>query len=384
MSTTFGMAALLLLYLLIVLPLVFGFVYVCYFVLTLPLRRNERVRVFLELLELGLRAGRTPEMALIEASSSGYPMMGNKQHRLAAQLRSGMRLGEALERVPEALPQQVRSMLRAGERIGDIAAVLPACRQLLIDGVSQVRGAYNYLILLAFCVTPATLIIPMIIAVKVLPSFKMIFAGMGLGQLPALSELVFSQGRVFLGIQFAFLLSLWVLLAAYVGGPRLREWCSRWLPGVADAVATLLPWRRKRLQRDFVSMLALLLDAGVPEPDAVTLAADATANRIMIRRAAITRNRLAQGIKLPAALGAIDDSGELRWRINNARHAPGGFARALRGWNETLDAKAFQVEQAAAQIATSALVLANGAMVAAVVLAVFLLLVNLINEACLW
>ena len=30
----------------------------------------------------------------------------------------------------------------------------------------------------------------------------------------------------------------------------------------------LLPWRRKRLQRDFSTMLAILLDSGVPESEA--------------------------------------------------------------------------------------------------------------------
>ena len=37
-----------------------------------------------------------------------------------------------------------------------------------------------------------------------------------------------------------------------------------------------LPWRRKRFQRDFSAMLAVLLDAEVPETEAVGLAAEAT------------------------------------------------------------------------------------------------------------
>ena len=35
-----------------------GVIYVLYFLLTLPLRRNERARLFLDLLELGLKEGR--------------------------------------------------------------------------------------------------------------------------------------------------------------------------------------------------------------------------------------------------------------------------------------------------------------------------------------
>jgi hypothetical protein len=87
---------------------------------------------------------------------------------------------------------------------------------------------------------------------------------------------------------------------------------------------------------------------------------------------------------LPEALKALDDAGELHWRLANARPARGGFRRALAGWHEALDAKAFQQEQTAAQVATTSLVLFNGAIVAAFVFAIYLALINLVQEAMLW
>ena len=80
----------------------------------------------------------------------------------------------------------------------------------------------------------------------------------------------------------------------------------------------------------------------------------------------------------------MDDSGELRWRLANALHSSRGFLRALTGWHEALDAKAFQQEQAVAQLTTTGLVLFNGVMVAGIVIAVFLALIQLLNEAVLW
>ena len=61
-----------------------------------------------------------------------------------------------------------------------------------------------------------------------------------------------------------------------------------------------------------------------------------------------------------------------------------GFLSALNGWHEALDAKAFQQEQAAAQLTTTALVLFNGFIVACVVIGLFLPLVALIGAATLW
>ena len=131
-------------------------------------------------------------------------------------------------------------------------------------------------------------------------------------------------------------------------------------------------------------MLAVLLDAGLPEAEGVRLAAEATANRVVLSRATRVRQRLADGVRLADALKAMDDAGELHWRLANARPARGGFRCALAGWHEALDAKAFQQEQAAAQFATTTMVLFNGAIVASFVLAIFLVLIDLVNQATLW
>jgi type II secretory pathway component PulF len=153
---------------------------------------------------------------------------------------------------------------------------------------------------------------------------------------------------------------------------------------MVDRILYRLPWRRKRLQRDFSSMLAVLLDSEVPEVEAVSLAAESTANTVVRRRAAKVCALLDSGVKLPLAIRALDDSGELQWRLTNALQRGRGFLRALKGWHESLDAKAFQLEQASAQTATSVVVLLNGLLVAAVVIAMFLALIAILNGALLW
>jgi type II secretory pathway component PulF len=372
-------------YLLLGLLPVCGAIYLIYFLLTLPLRRNERARVFLDLLELGLREGRTPEATITEVSHSRDRSLGVRFHLLAAHLEQGLRLGQALEQVPRLLPPQVRAMLRTGERIGDIRKVLPACRLLLRDSVSEVRGALNYLILLAFALTPAMFIVPIILRIYVLPKFKEVFAGMLDGQqLPAFTRLVFDVNGISTAIQVVIIAIVSLAMLAYVGGPRLRAWLHPFFPGAQDWMLFRLPWRHKRLQRDFSAMLAVLLDAEVPETEAVQLAAQSTANLAIVRRAEKVCGLLRDGVKLPEAIRALDNSQELQWRLANALRRGAGFVRALTGWHEALDAKAFQLEQAAAQITTTVLVLVNGLLVASFLIAVFLVLITLINAAALW
>lgn len=365
-----------------------GLLQLIYFVLTLPLRRNERIRLFLDLLELGVREGRTPENAIADLAETQDPALGRRFLLVADLLKSGMRLTQALDQVPSLLPAQVRAMLAAGERIGDVRKVLPACRLLLQDGISHVRGALNYLVLLSFITSPIMIAVPLVIKFKVLPSFRQVFEGFTeSAKLPAFTRFVFADDWAFVGLQVVVLAGVWALTLLYILGPRVRDTLegmflrrTTWL----DRLAYTMPWRRKRLQRDFSSMLAALLDAGVPEGEAVRLAGDATANQTMRRRAAKVCAGLEEGVKLPEALEVMEPTGELRWRVTNAVRRGNGFARALEGWHEALAAKAFQLEQTWAQILTTSIVILNGLIVCCIMVAMFLPLIQLITQVSVW
>jgi type II secretory pathway component PulF len=365
------------------LPLM-GILYVIYFILTLPMRRNERARLFLDLLELGLKDGQTPENTVMSAAASHDRELGIRTHLIAEQLHSGCRLSQALERVPRLLPPQIAAMLKAGERIGEVGKVLPACRHLLRDGVSNVRGALNYVLLITFVLTPVSIILPIIIRIKVLPSFMSVFETMSAEPTPALTRFVFGGTPLFTMVQCLLVFVIWAFTVTYIGGPRLRGWFRFVLPQTVDWFLYRMPWRRKRLQRDFSAMLAVLLDAGVPEAEAVMLAGEATVNLVMLGRAMRVRALLNEGVKLPEAIRAMDESRELGWRLSNALRGSGGFLKALSGWHDALDAKAFQLEQTAAQTTTTALVLCNGLVVGCIVVGLFVALIQVINEAVLW
>lgn len=177
---------------------------------------------------------------------------------------------------------------------------------------------------------------------------------------------------------------VWGAAWIYIDGPRLFSWLDKVCAPVAHRVLYALPWRRKRMQRDFSAMLAILLDAGMPEPEALTVAADCTANNIFRQRTRSAVAALLQGMKLPEAIQLVDDTGEFRWRLTNAMSGRGGFFKAITGWNESLDAKAFQQEQATAQAVTAGLVVLNGIVVGFIVVSVFSVLIAIIDGGVLW
>ena len=355
-----------------------GAISLIHFLFTLPMRRAERARLFLDLLESALKRGQSVEAMILSIAQSRDRTLGVRFHLLAAHIEGGLRFVAALEKAPRFLPSQISAMLRVGEKLGDLRRVLPACREILRDRPAAVRSAMHYMILVVLLFSPAFVFVVMMTMVFVVPRFKEVAAGLGIKLWP-LTQFVFAHTTGLIGLETILFLLLVAAMVIYIGGPQFVRWFQfRELPFV-DWIAWRIPWKQKRLQRTFSAMLAALLDGGVPEAEAVRLAGDCTANEICRRRARRVSDALETGVKLDAAVRAFDRSGEFHWRLTNATHAHGGFLKVLRGWHEALDAKAFQQEEVATHALTSGLVLLNGLVVALIAIGMFGMLIMLLR-----
>ena len=349
-------------------------------IFSLPLRRRERARFFLDLIETALDRGQSVEHAIVSAAESRDPALGVRFHLLAAYLESGLRLGAALEKVPRFLPPQISAMLRAGEKLGDLKRVLPACREVLRDPPAAVRSATHYMVAVLLAFSPVAIYVMVFLTIFVFPKFREVIAGMGMLP-PAYARLAISHTGWLVGFEAVLFLLLVLATLIYIGGPQFIRWFQfQGLP-LVDWMAWRIPWKQKRLQRTFSAMLAVLLDGGVTEAEAVRLAGDCTANEICRRRTRLVIAALERGTKLDEAVRAFDDHGEFHWRLTNAIHARGGFLNALRGWHQALDAKAFQQEEAATHTITSGLVILNGLVVALIAISMFGVLIAILNKS---
>jgi type II secretory pathway component PulF len=354
-----------------------------YNLLVLPLRRQEHARTFLNLLETGFAQGYSPETTIMELAKSRDKNLGPRFHLLAAQLETGLRLSEALKKVPGILPPQLMAMFAVGEQIGDIRKILPACRQTLTRASSRTTSTMNYLILF-LALNPAAGFFWLFIAIVIVPKFREIAIEYGNGRLPPLFQFLCAHALLVGALQWGLIGASCLLFLARDCSPKTTRWLTRMLKPTIDAFNYRLPWRRKRLERDFTAMLALLLDAEVPEEQAVTLAAQSTDNGVFMRRAAEVAQRLRGGTGFLEAMRGIDDAGELQWRLANAVHGHGGFMKALAGWHEALEAKAYQLEQTASQTITTGLVILNGCIVGLIAVGVFQALISIVWDVSLW
>jgi len=350
-----------------------------HYLLSLPMQRRDRALFFLDLLETILKRGQPVEPAFIAAATYRDRSAGVHFFLVAAHMENGSRLGQALAETPGYLPPQVNAILQTGERLGDLRKVLPACREVLRLAPDTVRTTMHYMIAILLVFAPTAIGMIFFIITFVVPKFKEVMAGMGT-QPWILTRIVFGLTPELILLEILLFLSLALAALVYIGGPRFVHWFQfRSIP-VVDWISWCLPWKHKKLLRTFSAMLAVLLDGGVPEAEAVRLAGDCTANEICRRRAQRVVNALAEGMTLNEAIRFFDATGEFRWRLSNATHARGGFLQALRGWHEALDAKAFQQEETTAHAVTSGLVIVNGTVVALLATAIFGMLIVILKR----
>jgi len=357
-----------------------AFAVLIHYLLSLPMRRRDRALFFLDLVETVLQRGQPVEQAILAAAENRDRAIGVRFYMVAAHIEGGARLGEALEKVPRFLPPQITAILRAGEKLGDLKRVLPACREVLRVAPDTVRSTMHYMMAILLLFAPVACFIICLLSVMVIPKFKEVAAGSSAPLWP-LTQFVFANTFWLVAFEVVIFLALLSVAVIYIGGPGLVRWFQFRRVPVVDWITWRVPWKQKKLQRTFSAMLAVLLDGGVPEAEAVRLAGDSTANEICRRRARRVIAALEKGIKLDDAVRVFDDSGEFHWRLTNATHAHGGFLNALRGWHESLDAKAFQQEEAATHAVASGLVILNGVLVGLIATAMFGILIAMMRAA---
>jgi type IV pilus assembly protein PilC len=351
-----------------------------HYLLSLPMRRRDRALFFLDLLETVLHRGQPVEPAILAAAENHDRSIGVHFYLVAAHLEGGSRLGEALEQVPRFLPPQITAILRAGEKLGDLKRVLPACREVLRIAPDTVRSTMHYMMAILLLFAPVACWMIGMLSVLVVPKFKEVAAGSGVELWPV-TRFVFGHTPWLVMFEAVVFLTLLSMALIYIGGPGLVRWFQFRRVPVVDWITWRVPWKQKKLLRTFSAMLAVLLDGGVPEAEAVGLAGDSTANEICRRRARRVMAALEAGVKLDAAVHGFDDNGEFHWRLANGTHARGGFLGALRGWHESLDAKAFQQEEATAHAVASGLVIMNGVVVGLIATAMFGVLIAILRAA---
>lgn len=229
-------------------------------------------------------------------------VIGVRLGRVARRMEDGATLGEALGRVPSALPPVVRSLVVLGERSGNLAAFLEELRRVYARLVeSPARSVYVFLYPVLLTVFISAVLSGFFIAI--VPKFNEIFIQMGV-------PLVYEPWwpRLIWANQTVLALSVLLLVVVFSGGASFHFGASpfRALGAVLDRLVLWLPLAGGVVRDGSVARFAraagLFLRGGVPLPSALAAAAEAEPNRVLAARYRRIADRAKEGVRLSTAL----------------------------------------------------------------------------------
>ncbi len=206
----------------------------------------------------------------VEACIADYPRRFRYSLRkIKEALEEGCTLSEALSRQSRLVfPKDFRAIIETGERTGTLAGALKTLDTRQEDALTlkmKIAGATAYPVLVLFfcCVITAFMLI------KVVPTFAEIFSDLG-SALPPSTQTIVDLSHAFMSASLVLLPLIWlsfILLFVFLALRREVDLFGRIfvrIPGVGDMA------RRYDLLY-FSTMMSLLIESGLPAPEALSL-----------------------------------------------------------------------------------------------------------------
>lgn len=271
----------------------------------------------------------------------------NAIEAIAGDIERGHTLEEAIEGHASQMPALYARVVRAGVRSGQLPATLLNLSQHL-RLVAETRRLIAEAITYPAIVLALALGIFSAVLLFITPQFVEIFRDFDI-QLPTLTLWMIGLSQVLLQLLIgAGTLILGLFLVLFILG-RTRAGLL-WREHLVFRIPCIGSLIRHSLQARFMRAMAFAIDASVPLPEALRLAAEATGSPSLEREAELIASRIEQGSKLeeacaksgliPAILGYFvgvkADSASLRdglIHLSKASEARAAHAQAmLRGW----------------------------------------------------
>ena len=260
-----------------------------------------------------------PEVLGELSSANGRTRRGRITGQLAEAMGQGRALSESVAAVEKAFSLGTVAAIEAGERVGNLPDVLKTLGENVCmerDFQSRIGGIVAYPLLVA----SAALAVFALIDVMIFPMFYQMFVELGI-RLPALTLIAPAflqvEALVVFFLPAALLILLYVIPAGCLPFRTLMDALRIRLPLIGGVV-------RRQLLARWCWSKGMLIEAGVAEPLALSLAGQSTGNASVARTSEIIGKRVASGEPLSEALGASSFfPGPLVWMVNMAEKASG-------------------------------------------------------------
>ena len=264
--------------------------------------RRELI-IFSQQMAILLNAG-TPLLTALQllrdqAEGQGYKAI---MESLIIDLRAGITLHGGMEKFPGSFPQMYVRLVEAGERSGTLEQMLQHLASYLQTEAAAAQKAKKALTYPAIVVVVGAVVMGLMVTL-VLPAMANMLMKLNT-ELPLITRIVISVSEAVQAYKIPGFLALLVLGLVgtwYCRGPQGRFELGR-LILTAPMVGKIAV--RRNVSR-FSRAMSLLLGAGLPVPDSLLLAKDASSNPFFRAAIAGVREQIIQGRNLAQALRDI-------------------------------------------------------------------------------
>ena len=218
---------------------------------------------------------------------------------LKTQIMGGSTFADTLARYPNAFGYIFIGLFKAGEEAGELEKTLGRIKDLLSKQAAVKGKVIGTMIYPAFVIALAFIII-LVMLIFVFPAFKEMFEQQEKA-LPLITSLMISAGD--------FLKQFWytipIFIAAFVG---FCVMCMRWKPAreIVDKAVLKIPLLNNLIlysnYSNFLSVLSVSYDAGIPIVDCLHLAVITLENSVLKSKISGAIVKVQQGLQVSQAL----------------------------------------------------------------------------------
>ncbi len=220
---------------------------------------------------------------------------------IGADLRAGSRLSEAVDRHPDDFPPFYRGILRSAELTGRLDTVLDQLSVYLerdLEARRKIKGALIYPAIVA-ATSLGTIVV---LTAFVLPKFEDFFASLD-AELPLPTRMLLAITKFF-GTSWLVIIVLAVLaVLGYLAGVRTKSG-HRFRDAFLLKVPLLGETIRFAIIERFTRLLASMVTAGVPLPDAMFVATESLRNVVFEQALHKARLQMIEGSGLAGPIAA--------------------------------------------------------------------------------
>jgi type IV pilus assembly protein PilC len=298
-------------------------------------------------------------------------------------VESGSSLSEAMAKHPRAFDTLYTNMVRAGEAGGVLDVILSRLASFMEKSQRlrrQVKGAAIYPI----AVLVVIVLILLFIMTKVVPKFEEVFRGLpgGADGLPAITKFMMTLSGWLVSWWWAFILGV---MAAFWGIPRLIKMSAAGRYAL-DSFKLRLPivgnLYKKVLVARFTRTFGTLISSGVPILEALDIVQGAAGNAVMERVIREVHDAIREGESIAEPLGSqkIRIFDDLVVNMIDVGEKTGELDKMLIKVADNFDDEVDVAVSGLTSLLEPLLIVAMGGAVFAIVLALFLPLLKIIDQ----